>query len=254
MNLSGGSRAQVNVMEAMTPVQWIDVRPSALRAGDPKALLWNGPRLREPSSARAWIAHREAIGVHVSESDSEHSSADDLSLVACANRGEPGALEELYRRHRGWATAVANRFVSTSEDAHDVVQEAFLYFFGKFPGFELTAQLRTFLYPALKHIALGKKPKEQASADYEALAAERLQVQPRELSDMGRLLRVLPEAQREVVQLRFVDDLPLKDIAIALEIPLGTVKSRLHNALDALRAEHAELAGAATGAKVRRSS
>ncbi|MEK6563325.1 MAG: sigma factor-like helix-turn-helix DNA-binding protein [Candidatus Binatota bacterium] len=40
----------------------------------------------------------------------------------------------------------------------------------------------------------------------------------------------LPEGQQEVVRLRFIDGLDLKEIAIALEIPLGTVKSRLHNA------------------------
>ena len=48
-------------------------------------------------------------------------------------------------------------------------------------------------------------------------------------------MKPLPEAQREVLLMRFVDGLTLAEIAEALAIPLGTVKSRLHNALRALR-------------------
>jgi RNA polymerase sigma-70 factor (ECF subfamily) len=49
------------------------------------------------------------------------------------------------------------------------------------------------------------------------------------------VLSNLPESHREVILLRFVDDFSLEEIASALEIPLGTVKSRLHHAIAALR-------------------
>jgi RNA polymerase sigma-70 factor (ECF subfamily) len=48
-------------------------------------------------------------------------------------------------------------------------------------------------------------------------------------------VQTLPAAQREVVLLRFVDDFSLQQIAEALSVPLGTVKSRLHNGLEAIR-------------------
>jgi RNA polymerase sigma-70 factor, ECF subfamily len=51
---------------------------------------------------------------------------------------------------------------------------------------------------------------------------------------MLAVIHSLPEPQREVLMLRFVDGLALNEIARALEIPLGTVKSRLHNALETL--------------------
>ena len=57
-------------------------------------------------------------------------------------------------------------------------------------------------------------------------------------SDLDRLLATLSEAHREVVLLRFVDDLSLPDIAVALNLPVGTVKSRLHYAIDVLRRKH----------------
>jgi RNA polymerase sigma-70 factor (ECF subfamily) len=46
---------------------------------------------------------------------------------------------------------------------------------------------------------------------------------------------ILLNQQREVLLMRFVDDMSLQEIAVALNIPLGTVKSRLHNSLNTLR-------------------
>ena len=54
-------------------------------------------------------------------------------------------------------------------------------------------------------------------------------------TDLGRLLSVLPPGQREALTLRFVDSSTLSEIAIALGIPEGTVKSRLHSAIARLR-------------------
>jgi len=55
--------------------------------------------------------------------------------------------------------------------------------------------------------------------------------------EVGRLVRLLPEDQQMVVALRFWRDLSLEDIADRLDLPLGTVKSRLHYAMRALRKE-----------------
>ena len=55
------------------------------------------------------------------------------------------------------------------------------------------------------------------------------------MGDLALALDGLPEEQREVLLLRFVDGLSLAEVAEAMDIPLGTVKSRLHNALTALR-------------------
>ena len=52
---------------------------------------------------------------------------------------------------------------------------------------------------------------------------------------LAAVLAGLNEAQREIVLMRFVDGMSLKEIAGALDVPLGTVKSRLHHALQALR-------------------
>ena len=61
-------------------------------------------------------------------------------------------------------------------------------------------------------------------------SAERMQ-------GLAELMEALPVGQREVLQLRFADGLSLAEIAQALQVPLGTVKSRLHNAIEAMRGD-----------------
>jgi len=52
---------------------------------------------------------------------------------------------------------------------------------------------------------------------------------------LAAVLRILPDQQREILLMRFVDDMSLQEIAAALNIPVGTVKTRLYRALRELR-------------------
>jgi len=164
---------------------------------------------------------------------------DDASLVDAINRGDAAAFEALYYRYRDWVVRLARRFTGNDADALDVLQETFAYLLGKFPGFRLTARMTTFLYPAVKNLSLGLR-RHNRPLGGEAQAVEQAVAPPAEdasasRSELAAVMAALPEAHREVVLMRFVDDLSLAEIAQALDIPLGTVKSRLHNALEALR-------------------
>lgn len=164
--------------------------------------------------------------------------------MAQLNAGDTRAFEVLYFRHRDWMVQVARRFCGDDELALDVLQETCLYFLRKFPGFELTCQLRSFLYPAIRHLARDARRKAARTpsvgtdlADLELpapAASEPLDLVRDRLADA---LKALPEHQREVVLLRFVDGLSLHEVAEVLAVPLGTVKSRLHLALATLRAD-----------------
>lgn len=164
----------------------------------------------------------------------------DLQLIAAINAGDADAFEALYLRYRTWVTALACRFTEDNDLALDVLQETFLYFLKKFPGFVLTAQLKTFLYPVVKNLSIAARRKTQRHQSTETELAA-LELTPADeatstsAADLAAVLANLPAEQREVLLLRFVDGLSLADIAEALEIPLGTVKSRLHNALASLR-------------------
>jgi RNA polymerase sigma-70 factor (ECF subfamily) len=72
-------------------------------------------------------------------------SPSDQELVALVNRGDANAFEMLYQRYRDWVVNLAHRFTGSEDLALDVLQETFLYFLRKFPGFELRANLKTFL-------------------------------------------------------------------------------------------------------------
>jgi RNA polymerase sigma-70 factor (ECF subfamily) len=165
--------------------------------------------------------------------------SSDLELIAAINGGDPGAFETLYLRYRDWVVSLAHRFTGDSDSALDVMQETFLYFLKKFPGFRLTANLKTFLYPAVRNLSIAARRKAQRYQSTEAqlekienTAAENATVAT---SELQAVLIGLSEEHRETILLRFLDGLSLAEISDAMKIPLGTVKSRLHIALQTLR-------------------
>jgi RNA polymerase sigma-70 factor, ECF subfamily len=164
----------------------------------------------------------------------------DLQLIAAINGGDERAFEALYFRHRDWVTSLAYRFTGDNDLALDVLQETFLYLLRKFPGFVLTAQLKTFLYPAVKNLSIAarrKAERHQSTESELAVLENEPSAEPMTAGakDVEAVLANVSAEQREVLLLRFVDGLSLNEIAEVMDIPLGTVKSRLHNALAALR-------------------
>ena len=170
----------------------------------------------------------------------DHLSDEDL--VAICNDGAAGdavtAFNALYRRHKEYVVRVALRFLHDPDAALDVLQETFSYLLGKFPphgpGITLSARLTTYLYPVAKNNAitlLRKSRRTGEGTDPDTLPSAQVDAD----DDLGRMLLELPAERREVLTLRFVDDLSLQEIADVLSIPLGTVKSRLHSAVKQLR-------------------
>ena len=169
----------------------------------------------------------------------EEDSRSDHELIAAANAGDAGAFEALYFRYREWVANLAYRFIGDHSLALDVAQETFLYLLQKFPGFVLTCQLKTFLYPAVRNLSIAARRKTQR-AQGDAPLPETLEALPStggSLDEVEGVLNRLSSEQREVLLLRFVDGLTMPEVAQALDIPLGTVKSRVHNALAKLRAD-----------------
>lgn len=173
----------------------------------------------------------------------------DRELVELCNRGDRDeavqGFETLYRRHRAYVTRVALRFGADREAAVDVLQETFLYLLKKFPptgeGLVLTAQLRSLLYPVAKNLTLSSLRQHARLDDSEEFDPDRLPAPrgtdpaERDSARLSSALARLSAERREVLLLRFVDDMSLQDIADTLSIPLGTVKSRLHLAVRELR-------------------
>ena len=153
--------------------------------------------------------------------------------MKAANRGDESAFEALYYRYRDWVVRLAYRFTGNPDDALDILQETFAYLIKKLPHFHLTARMTTLLYPVVKHLAATRRRKERRYVPGEEILEETAAPEARQTSreDLTAALGALPAGQREVVLMRFVDSMSVKEIARALKIPIGTVKSRLHNAL-----------------------
>lgn len=166
------------------------------------------------------------------------NTENDQALVAAINAGDDRAFERLYLRYRDWVYRMAYRFTGNHQDAQDVVQETFSYVVKKFPGFVLSSSIKTFLYPAVRNYSIAARKKRQRTVQDEvslelAAAEEATDVDHDELSGV---LKSLPEAQQQVLLMRFVDGMTIPEIAAALELAPGTAKSRLHYAVKALRA------------------
>lgn len=162
----------------------------------------------------------------------------DIELVDAINVGDQDAFAVLYHRYKDWVTGLAFRFTGNHDDALDVLQETFAYVVRKFPGFELTAQMTTFLYPAVRNLSIAARKKRQRATS----RGENLDLFPQKnqedttaRDDFSEMLNSLSDAHREILLMRFVDDMTQPEIAAALELPLGTVKSRLHHAVQAVR-------------------
>lgn len=173
-----------------------------------------------------------------------HSSGEpaDQQLIFGINAGDDESFERLYHRHREWVFRMACRICDSEHLAQDVVQEVFRYFLGKFPGFELRCELRTFLYPAVRNLALASLHGSRRFIGGESGAAVLDQLAaPADISgenhDLQHIIAALSADHREVLLLRFVDGMTLPEIAELTGIPLGTAKSRLHHALAILRAD-----------------
>ena len=170
----------------------------------------------------------------------KQESASDLELIAAMNSGDEVAFETIYFRYREWVISLARRFTGCDSLANDVLQETFLYFLRKFPGFVLTSQLKTFLYPAVRNHslnAIAKTSKFHSGTEGQKLLNNLPSpaTLPGAADDFDAILSTLSDDHREILMLRFLDGLSMAEIAEATGIPLGTAKSRLHHALSRLR-------------------
>ena len=162
----------------------------------------------------------------------------DEQLLASIDAGDSTAFESLYYRYRDWVFRLAYRFTGDHEDALDVLQETFAYLARKFPGFELTASMTTFLYPAVRNLSIGQRKKRQRYVHDDGILAAATVAADESTpwrDEFRGIVRSLPDAHREVLLMRYVDDMRLGEIATALGVPTGTVKSRLHPAVRTLK-------------------
>lgn len=180
----------------------------------------------------------------------------ESALVARLRKGDDEAFEHLVRSYSGRMLAVARRMLRTDEDARDAVQDAFLSAFKSIDRFEGTAKLSTWLHRIVVNAALMKlrTRRRRPEQSIEELLPSFLEdghmmapaspwrevgrdpVEQRELTaTLAEAIEHLPEAYRNVLTLRDIEELDTEETAKAMGISTGAVKTRLHRARQALR-------------------
>jgi RNA polymerase sigma-70 factor (ECF subfamily) len=166
----------------------------------------------------------------------------ERALVRAAQRGDAAALEALFRAHWPAAYRAAWFIVRDAQAAEDIAQEAFLAAVAALDRFDRRRPfgpwLRTIVARRAIDAVRARSLRREVGAD--ALAATPAPTDDndahQDLDGLGEALAALPDAQRVVVVLRHVLELTPGEIASLLELPRGTVNSRLRRGLDALEA------------------
>jgi RNA polymerase sigma-70 factor (ECF subfamily) len=160
-------------------------------------------------------------------------------LVARFQDGDEAAFVILMQRHERRVYNLAYRMLGGPEDARDATQEAFLSCFRHLPSFRGDAAFSTWLHRiavnACYDMVRRRKPAASLEDDLvEPPATSDHAERSAAAADIQRALLRIPPEFRVVLILHELQDVPVDDIARMLEIPAGTVKSRLHRGRVAL--------------------
>ncbi len=164
-------------------------------------------------------------------------------MVAAAQGGDRNALDQLIRRHYDRIHAVCRRIAGTNRDADDACQEALIKIVRSLPRFDGRSSFATWAYRIATNASLDELRKRQRRPmpDVDDFADERAEQRvdndPSDVGDrmiLDRALGELSDDLRAAVVLRDVADLEYSEIAEALDIPVGTVKSRISRGRSAL--------------------
>lgn len=177
-------------------------------------------------------------------------------LVAQAQAGNVAAFERLIGMHQDKVYGFARAFTRDRDEACDLSQEALIKVYRSIGGFRHESSFSTWLFRVVKNVFLdharSRQQRERTSeqplegahergpmggGDGQDLGAEERLLQREAHAELWQALGRVPEAYRTVVVMADMQGFSYDEIAAVVEVPLGTVKSRLKRGRDALREE-----------------
>src|SRR5688572_28408807 len=179
----------------------------------------------------------------------------DQELVERVQRGDSAAFDALVRKYQHRITALIGRYIPDWSECQDVAQETFIRAYRALPNFRGDAQFYTWLHRIAVNTAknyLVAQNRRPPTDDVDAGDAEQFDTGTR-LRDtdtpehellrqeiertLMRVVEALPEELRTAISLREVDGLSYEEIAQKMGCPIGTVRSRIFRAREAIDAE-----------------
>lgn len=177
--------------------------------------------------------------VSKAKTETDIAKALDLYQATLAIEGDRKAFEGLYKRWHPKGMRLAQRLTGNAEEAKDVIQEASMTIAKNIHRLEKPDQFTAWAYTIIRrraadHIRSAVKTREisNRAARYEY---EPVHASPEEGLSLKRALLNLPDHEKGLLKLFYIDGFTGTEIAEALGVPLGTVKSRLFNARNHLK-------------------
>ena len=177
---------------------------------------------------------------------------EDQQLVERVQRGDKRAFDLLVLKYQHKILGLIVRFVHDAHEAQDVAQEAFIKAYRALANFRGDSQFYTWLYRIAINtaknylVARGRRPPESdiSAEDAEFMdgdhdlkdieSPERLMLRDEIEATVHRAIAALPEDLRTALTLREFDGLSYEDIAAVMQCPVGTVRSRIFRAREAV--------------------
>jgi RNA polymerase sigma-70 factor (ECF subfamily) len=180
----------------------------------------------------------------------EANVKDDAQLIDEALDGESAAFGQLVRKYQDRLYNTIAHVVGCRDEAEDVVQDAFVQAFVKLASFRRDSAFYTWLYRIAFNTAISRRRRRRAEVSVErgrdALGVEPLDdgeapeerlLRQERAGQVRRALSALSEEHRAILVLREMEGCCYDTIADILDLPIGTVRSRLHRARLQLREE-----------------
>jgi RNA polymerase sigma-70 factor, ECF subfamily len=142
----------------------------------------------------------------------------------------------LYDEHGPALLRYLRRMTGRAETAEDLLHETFVQAMRGLRQLEQAASPKAWLFSIARHLGINAVQRRRLAVPLsEGMAAAQAAEEDPRLERMRTAIADLPDTQREALQLRLRDELSYEEIAEVLGVPVGTVRSRLHNAVKGLR-------------------
>ena len=167
----------------------------------------------------------------------------ERNLVERCRRGDEGAFQELVEEHRSLVFALIARVIPDRSRTEDAAQDVFLRMYRGLPYFRGESRLSTWIYRIVANVCAQEAARRPAPASLDddrarppAPAAPDRQLSDLELRErLEKAIARLPPNQRLLVAAHYLEGIQYEDLAEALDIPMGTVKTHLYRAKQQLR-------------------
>ncbi len=198
----------------------------------------------------------------MSESQPASSATSDGLIERCLG-GDQAAWDTIVRQHWRKVFNVAYKFVGRHEEAEDLTQDIFLKVFRSLNTFDRRANFQTWLISVSRNLCIDhyrsvRKERETVDRDIDAglLSPVSTEVSPLTALEQGdrvallrQALMSLPPSLRTAVLLRDIQELSYQEIAVRLQLPEGTVKSRINRGRTELARQISRLRGRLQGSE-----